>query len=352
MAKAQAEAVEKPKETEQAPEEKPQVPAKRKTKTPAKRRASTPAKTEAVRTDRVLQLEAYASERKGVLAFIKGEFKPECDYGLQYEKSDKEVLLKPGMEKLCILFQIEPVWLPDTDMMQVDGMGGTVAMICFFLTGERKEQAIKRIEKMGSEHRYDIYRTLAVAEGRGACSLKEKKNTTPNLAIKITEKRALGDAVLRCFGLSDLFTVDMEEGDANGAEADPHADAPPETAPKATGDPRPQEEAKAETITEAKAAEKAAKTTTETKTTAKADPMINEQGQIRGKDGAFYDPAATEVAAEMRKAFAAGSISREYVDLTTKRVQKNPVNKEFLLKLKAEVIAEAAKNSVAKGESK
>lgn len=48
-----------------------------------------------------------------------------------------------------------------------------------------------------------------VGEGRGSCDLSEKRSA--NEAIKLAEKRAQLDAVLRTGGLSDFFTQDLED---------------------------------------------------------------------------------------------------------------------------------------------
>ena len=52
---------------------------------------------------------------------------------------------------------------------------------------------------------------MVVGEGRGAARLDEKHGWTENNCIKIAEKRAQVDAVLRTVGLSEIFTQDAED---------------------------------------------------------------------------------------------------------------------------------------------
>jgi hypothetical protein len=65
-----------------------------------------------------------------------------------------------------------------------------------------------------------------VGQGRGVAELRETSMTSANMAVKLAEKRAYVDAVLRAAGLSQYFTQDLEDmllllpsGDASGAAA-------------------------------------------------------------------------------------------------------------------------------------
>jgi hypothetical protein len=50
-----------------------------------------------------------------------------------------------------------------------------------------------------------------VGQGRGVAELRETSMTSANTAVKLAEKRAYVDAVLRAAGLSQYFTQDLED---------------------------------------------------------------------------------------------------------------------------------------------
>ena len=50
-----------------------------------------------------------------------------------------------------------------------------------------------------------------VGQGRGVAELRETSMTSANMAVKMAEKRAYVDAVLRAAGLSQYFTQDLED---------------------------------------------------------------------------------------------------------------------------------------------
>jgi hypothetical protein len=50
-----------------------------------------------------------------------------------------------------------------------------------------------------------------VGQGRGVAELRETSLTSANMAVKMAEKRAFVDAVLRAAGLSQYFTQDLED---------------------------------------------------------------------------------------------------------------------------------------------
>jgi len=163
------------------------------------------------------QVVRFAKERKDILDFVGSQLQENIDYGFPYEGSGKKSLLKPGAEKFCNLMQLEPVFVADLDSWQMLGAKeGMVILICFLLTADRKEQALSQLKELGHDFKLDIYRNVAKAEGRGAGSIDEKKTMNPNNLIKIVEKRALVDGVLRLAGLSEIFTQDGEEQSGNG----------------------------------------------------------------------------------------------------------------------------------------
>jgi len=153
--------------------------------------------------------------------YIKGQLIEGIDYGrihiakncqfppdMRAEKCpeshfSKPCLFKPGAEKFVSLLQLRPEWVNDRESLDLcpDSVKaeGVFFLICRLVN-----------RKSGD----------VIAEGRGACSLKEKHGQI-NTALKIAKKRALVDAVLSV-GLSDSFTQDIDDPEPvngnNGAE--------------------------------------------------------------------------------------------------------------------------------------
>jgi len=164
------------------------------------------------------QFTAYQKSRDKILGFVRDKLVPDVDYGLMYDKATKPSLLKPGAEKLCILLNIEPVFINDKETWEMlGGPAGTVSLICFLLNGARKKKAYEMLKQLGKESWVEILRMCAISEGRGSGSLGEKSNMNSNSLVKIVEKRGLVDAVLRVAGLSEMYTQDGgEEMNGNG----------------------------------------------------------------------------------------------------------------------------------------
>jgi hypothetical protein len=68
----------------------------------------------------------------------------------------------------------------------------------------------------------------AVGQGRGVAELREPGMNNANRTVKMTLKRAQVDAILRCAGLSQWFTQDLEEPVYLAPEATQGEEAPPE----------------------------------------------------------------------------------------------------------------------------
>jgi hypothetical protein len=103
-------------------------------------------------------------------------------------KESKDCLFKPGAEKVCSLLHLKPVFKIDNDVRPIVGPD-VIPYICELINRHSGE---------------------VEGEGRGSCSLKEKQGNA-NVAIKIAQKRAQIDAVLRVAALSDQFTQDLED---------------------------------------------------------------------------------------------------------------------------------------------
>ena len=116
------------------------------------------------------------------------------DYDKPYPSAPKPVLLKPGMEKLLLAFNLELRILNiDTQQDGADREYTITTGIFSRKTGEK------------------------LAEGIGMCSTKEKKWTRDNppdqynTILKMAKKRSGMDATLSGLGLSALFTQDLIE---------------------------------------------------------------------------------------------------------------------------------------------
>lgn len=141
--------------------------------------------------DRLSQaLTEEQSKRNLIKTYIQQNLVPDVDYGKinMKGKMSKDCLFKPGAEKVCSLMHLNPVFKVDAELRSILG-DGEIPFIC---------QLVNR-------HTGEVE-----GEGRGSCSLKEKSGNA-NVAIKIAQKRAQIDAVLRVAALSDQFTQDIED---------------------------------------------------------------------------------------------------------------------------------------------
>src|SRR5262245_30521093 len=132
----------------------------------------------------------------------------------------KATLAKPGAEKICGLLQLRPTFKRDADSWQMLGSeAGLLTLICELVTPTG----------------------VVVAEGRGARH-RDQDFGDINKAIKMCQKSAQTDAVLRCAGLSELFSQDLEDMPAFSESDDtppfgpPRRQSAPAAAPPAAAD--------------------------------------------------------------------------------------------------------------------
>lgn len=143
------------------------------------------------------RIQEETEQRRLITEFITNHMKDGVDYGKIKVKTrdgrefeSKPSLFKPGSEKFCSLFHFRPVFEKDTDTWEMSG--STPGLFCY------------KCELVATNG-------AVVGEGRGAAIVTEKQGWTVNNAVKIAEKRAQIDAVLRTGGLSDFFTQDLED---------------------------------------------------------------------------------------------------------------------------------------------
>lgn len=147
---------------------------------------------ESVSTDLSVLMKAETEKRQLLNKYISNHMVNGVDFGtIKFGgKESKPSLFKPGSEKYLSLFRFVAFFVKDTDTWEMAGkVDGLFCYLC-------------QIKNSKGE---------VVGEGRGAANLKEKNGWTVNNAIKIAEKRAQIDAVLRTGGLSDFFTQDLED---------------------------------------------------------------------------------------------------------------------------------------------
>jgi len=115
----------------------------------------------------------------------------------------KKSLAKGGAEKIASIFHWTAKFEKDSEALEMLGeVKGLVAFKCSLTNGE------------------------FVGEGRGAASLT-KNGGDPNKTLKMAQKSAFIDAVLRASGLSDFFTQDIEDMDVKDISQPQTSSIPP-----------------------------------------------------------------------------------------------------------------------------
>jgi len=133
-----------------------------------------------------------------MVEFVKLQMVENVDFGVVPGTNNKPVLLKPGAEKLCRLFNL----YPQLELIQ----------------------SIVDFDKPLFHYHYrcTIYRQgEPIGQGEGCCNSKEKKYEKQqfkvydlvNTITKIAQKRAMVSAVLVAVGASQFFTQDILEED-------------------------------------------------------------------------------------------------------------------------------------------
>jgi hypothetical protein len=155
--------------------------------------------TEAAQPPAPTEMEALIdlAERSRTLLeqWIRRNMQPGLHYGIiplpDGQAPSKPTLLKPGAELVAQLYQWRIHFTADLDSLQMYGpaAGGTFAYICHVIDQEGR----------------------TVGQGRGVAELRERDMLNANKSVKMAEKRAMVDAILRCAALSQWFTQDLEE---------------------------------------------------------------------------------------------------------------------------------------------
>jgi hypothetical protein len=152
-----------------------------------------PSSTDMMITPEDLQkrVDIEKANRKILMEFAASQMIEGVDYHII---KGKKSLGKPGAEKICSLFHVT-IGEPKFDQQAFDNLPQSV----------RDAGAIVL--------RVSLYRNGAyIGSGVGARSLTQDSNDL-NKAMKMAKKSAIVDATISAFGLSDLFTQDIEDMD-------------------------------------------------------------------------------------------------------------------------------------------
>lgn len=147
--------------------------------------------TEVGAKDLATVMAGEAEKRTLITQYITKHMKEGADYGsIRISGRDsKPSLFKPGSEKFLSLFKLTAKFERDNETWEMAGSKeGVFAYKCSLVASNGN----------------------VVGEGRGAATMTEKQWSL-NTCIKIAEKRAQIDAVLRTGALSDFFTQDLED---------------------------------------------------------------------------------------------------------------------------------------------
>lgn len=133
----------------------------------------------------VKQIDSFVDVRNSIKEKILPMLETGKDY---YDIKGRQSLGKPGAEKLAAFFDLTASFTVDRESMELLDQKGMIAYVC------------NLIGKDGE----------ARGQGRGADTLARNGNDA-NKTIKMAQKRAYVDAIIRATGLSDMFTQDLED---------------------------------------------------------------------------------------------------------------------------------------------
>lgn len=130
-------------------------------------------------------IDAFIEKRKEFIEKVNQIMVDGKDY---HVIQGKKSMAKGGAEKIASIFSWTAEFIKDTDAMEAfTDLKGVIAFVC------------------------DLYKDgVKVGQGRGAAVLGKNAND-PNKTIKMAQKSAFIDAVIRASGLSDFYTQDLED---------------------------------------------------------------------------------------------------------------------------------------------
>lgn len=158
-------------------------------------------------------------------AVIKNNLNDGHDYGIVAGAGSKPTLLKPGGEKICMMFGLNPEYdfLERTENYK-DGFFAYNIKCTLYRNGQPVSQGVGNCNSMEKKYRY--VNSDSVPEGVDPSAVEKitdkygrvkYKIPNPHIAdlvntiLKMAKKRAFIDAVLQVASLSDVFTQDLED---------------------------------------------------------------------------------------------------------------------------------------------
>ncbi len=158
-------------------------------------------------------------------AVIQQNLKKDHDFGVIAGAGSKPTLLKPGGEKICMMFGLNPEYdfLEKTENYK-DGFFAYNIRCTLFRNGQPVSQGVGNCNSMEKKYRY--INADSVPEGMDPSMVEKITNKygtvkykipNPHIAdlvntiLKMAKKRAFIDAVLQVASLSDVFTQDLED---------------------------------------------------------------------------------------------------------------------------------------------
>lgn len=156
---------------------------------------------------------------------VQKNLKEGHDFGVVAGAGSKPTLLKPGGEKICFMFGINPEYefLDKTEDYK-DGFFAYNIKCTLFRNGNPVSQGVGNCNSL--EKKYHYINSDTVPDGIDPSTVEEittkygaKKYKIPNphiadlvnTILKMAKKRAFIDAVLQVASLSDVFTQDLED---------------------------------------------------------------------------------------------------------------------------------------------
>ena len=132
----------------------------------------------------IVNIDNWLATREEFIKKVSSQMKEGKDY---HVIQDRKSLAKGGAEKIASIFKWTAEFVKDTETLEMlANSKGVLAYICNLKNGD------------------------FVGQGRGAREVAKDKGDV-NKSIKMAQKSAFIDAVLRASGLSDIFTQDLED---------------------------------------------------------------------------------------------------------------------------------------------
>lgn len=158
-------------------------------------------------------------------AVVQKSLKVDHDFGVIAGAGSKPTLLKPGGEKICMMFGLNPEYefLERTENYK-DGFFAYNIKCTLYKQGQAVSQGVGNCNSMEKKYRYvnsdnipDGVDPSTVEKTTDKYGRVKYKIPNPHIAdlvntiLKMAKKRAFIDAVLQVASLSDVFTQDLED---------------------------------------------------------------------------------------------------------------------------------------------